>query len=95
VILYRGCVVEMGATDKIFDQPLHSYTKMLMASVPRLDQKWQAVEVKQKPVPVGPTAGCVYNERCPIAQDACTTGRPALLQTNSDHAVACIRYGPT
>ncbi len=92
LILYRGCVVEMGATDHIFDQPLHPYTKMLMASVPRLDQKWQDVEVKQKPVAANTTAGCVYYERCPIVQDACVAGRPTLLQTDGDHSVACIGY---
>lgn len=49
VILYRGCVVEMGATDKIFSNPQHSYTRMLMASVPRLDQKWNrdAAELRE------------------------------------------------
>lgn len=92
LILYRGCVVEMGTTDSIFDQPQHPYTKMLMASVPRLDQKWKDVEMKQKSESAGPAAGCVYYERCPIAREACATGRPPLLQINSDHAVACIAY---
>jgi peptide/nickel transport system ATP-binding protein len=95
VILYRGCVVEMGATDSIFDHPLHPYTKMLMASVPRLDKKWQAAAAELKAGPAGLTNGCVYYERCPIARDACATGRPALLQTDGDHSVACIGYSQT
>ncbi len=41
VILQRGRVVEMGLTELVFKNPLHPYTKMLMASVPRLDKKWE------------------------------------------------------
>ncbi|MCG8348826.1 MAG: ABC transporter ATP-binding protein [Chloroflexales bacterium] len=41
VILHRGRVVEMGSTRKIYNNPQHQYTRMLMASVPRLDQKWE------------------------------------------------------
>jgi peptide/nickel transport system ATP-binding protein len=44
VILQRGRVVEMGSTERVFRNPLHPYTKMLMASVPRLDKRWEVVE---------------------------------------------------
>ena len=40
VILRRGTVVEMGATDKVFSRPAHPYTKMLLASVPQLHERW-------------------------------------------------------
>ena len=40
VILRRGRIVEMGATEHVFGNPLHSYTRMLLASVPKLDRKW-------------------------------------------------------
>lgn len=41
IILRRGLVVEMGATDKVFDNPQHEYTKMLLTSVPQLHKKWE------------------------------------------------------
>jgi oligopeptide/dipeptide ABC transporter ATP-binding protein len=41
VILRRGCIVEMGATEKVFGNPQHPYTKMLLASVPQLHSKWE------------------------------------------------------
>ncbi len=44
VILRRGSVVEMGATEKVFGNPLHPYTKLLVASVPHLHKKWDEVE---------------------------------------------------
>ena len=91
VILYRGCIAEMGATEKIFDHPLHPYTKMLMASVPRLDKKWEKVEVELKANHSELTGGCVYYDRCPVADKACSRDRPALLEVDNDHFVACNR----
>jgi ABC-type oligopeptide transport system ATPase subunit len=44
VILRRGTVVEMGATAKVFGDPRHPYTKMLLASVPQLHRHWQEVD---------------------------------------------------
>ena len=41
MILRRGSVVEMGATERVFGNPLHPYTKMLLASVPQLHTKWR------------------------------------------------------
>jgi len=40
VILRRGAVVEMGATERVFGNPLHAYTRALLASVPQLHTKW-------------------------------------------------------
>jgi peptide/nickel transport system ATP-binding protein len=40
VILRRGKVVEMGRTEKVFGRPAHPYTKMLLASVPQLHERW-------------------------------------------------------
>ena len=41
IILRHGAIVEMGATDKIFGNPQHDYTKMLLTAVPELHKKWQ------------------------------------------------------
>ncbi len=48
VILRRGCIVEMGATEKVFGNPQHPYTKMLLASVPQLHSKWEELEPELK-----------------------------------------------
>jgi len=91
VILHRGCVVEMGSTEEVYYNPLHPYTRMLMACVPRLDEKWQDVEVELKAQQSGITSGCVYYERCQVAgkDECCATERPALTKVESDHYVAC------
>ena len=93
VILYRGCVVEMGAIDRMYDNPLHPYTRMLMASATRLDRKWEEVRVELRAKQVALSQGCVYYERCPVAQRdiSCAHGRPGLIEIEPDHAVACAR----
>jgi ABC-type oligopeptide transport system ATPase subunit len=42
VILQHGRIVEMGPTPKVFANPLHPYTRMLLACVPQLTAKWEA-----------------------------------------------------
>jgi peptide/nickel transport system ATP-binding protein len=95
VILYKGCVVEMGATDKIYHNPMHPYTRMLMASVPRLDKKWEQVagEVEIKTKQPIPTTGCVYAGRCvyPAKDENCLNYRPKLRQMEPDHFVSCSK----
>jgi peptide/nickel transport system ATP-binding protein len=94
VLLYRGCVAEMGATERIYNDPLHPYTKMIMASAPRLDRKWEAVDVELKAKQVELTSGCVYYGRCPVADKdlGCDVFRPSLVKVAPDHFVACFRY---
>lgn len=98
VILYRGCVAEMGLTERIYNNPLHPYTKMLMASVPRLDKKWDEGETKAEAALNANrsefTGGCVYYGRCPVADKAlgCDKHMPPLLEAERDHFVACFRY---
>jgi ABC-type oligopeptide transport system ATPase subunit len=41
IILRHGAIVEIGATEKIFGNPQHDYTKMLLTAVPELHKKWQ------------------------------------------------------
>ena len=49
VILSQGYVVESGPTESVYNRPYHPYTRMLMSSVPRLDEKWEDVEGKIAP----------------------------------------------
>ncbi|HMR67426.1 MAG TPA: ABC transporter ATP-binding protein, partial [Anaerolineae bacterium] len=97
VILYKGHIVEMGETEKVYLNPLHPYTKMLMASVPRLDKKWAEVEAEvglEEDHSVLPT-GWRYYQSGPVAakngHQAGPLGRPqpTLLEVEPAHFVAC------
>ena len=67
---------------------------MLMASVPRLDKKWEEVDVELKAKQIENTTGCVYYDRCHIPnKDAgCARGKPPLVEVDHDHFVACSYY---
>ena len=90
-ILYRGCVVEVGDTARIYDNPVHPYTRMLMASVPRLDRKWEDVEIELRAKQEELSTGCVYYERCPEdrRRKECRDRRPELVDIEPGHRVAC------
>jgi ABC-type oligopeptide transport system ATPase subunit len=77
VILRHGAVVEMGATSKVFGNPLHPYTRTLVASVPQLHRKWHEVEAELRPVTQAAAGG--------------DGERPALVEAEPDHLVAGYR----
>ena len=90
MILYRGRVLEMGPTDRVYLHPFHPYTEMLMESVPRLDHRWEeTIRVEKATTPDRPVAGCVYADRCPRAKESCTRQEPELVEAESGHFVAC------
>ncbi|MGV8048877.1 MAG: ABC transporter ATP-binding protein [Anaerolineaceae bacterium] len=93
VILYRGCSVEIGGIESVFNHPYHPYTQMLIASVPRLDVEWDH-EITSLDVCVdggAPKSGCVYGERCPCAFELCKDAPPAF-EVAPGHLVSCWQY---
>lgn len=95
VILYRGCMAEMGRVEKIFDHPQHPYTQMLIASVPRLDKKWGAADsIESRPQATGLPSGCAYRDRCPFAFKKCLES-PTPIEIEPDHLVACWKVTQT
>ncbi|MFO7882666.1 MAG: ABC transporter ATP-binding protein [Kosmotogaceae bacterium] len=92
IILYRGCALESGVTEKIFNNPLHPYTRMLMASVPRLDKKWEKVEMELKAKQMETENKCVYYDRCPYTRKDEGCSNPKMVEAEKDHFVACCHY---
>jgi peptide/nickel transport system ATP-binding protein len=93
VILYRGCVVEMGPTEQVYHHPLHPYTKMLMACVPRLGAKWECKDIPETILnaehPELP-GGCAYYDRCLLAgKERDCNKSPSLAEVEPGHFVAC------
>ncbi len=93
-VMYLGRVVELAACDELFDNPLHPYTKALLAAVPVPDPAVEANRAFQPvqgevPSPINPPPGCVFHPRCPIAVAACKRTRPELRELRPSHWVAC------
>jgi ABC-type oligopeptide transport system ATPase subunit len=86
VILRRGSIVEMGATEKVFGNPLHPYTKVLVASVPQLHAKWEEVE---RAVDAPDALEHVVREERAGEPAPGADGEPApLREVEADHLVA-------
>ena len=92
VILYQGRIAEMGTAEKVLTNPQHPYTKMLMASVAHLHEKWPAGEDDRPPRQIEVAGGCVYYGRCPVADRSlgCDRQTPELFEVEPDHLVACF-----
>lgn len=91
-VMYLGVIVEAASTSQLFEAPLHSYTKALIASIPVPDPKRRRIEppLEGDPAPVGThIGGCRFRNRCPIAKDRCTTEDPPLRDMGDGHRVAC------
>lgn len=85
VILYKGRVVESGITSKVFGQPLHPYTRNLLASVPQLDRKWDEVEAEEAARAVELDKHCFYHEH-PESLEKST----GLIEVDNGHLVGCF-----
>ena len=95
-IMYLGKIVEMGTIEQIVYEPLHPYTKALIAAVPVPDptaKRSEAVIKGEIPSPVNPPSGCRFHTRCPsYIGDICKTKRPHLIDVGNKHYVACHLY---
>ena len=88
-IMYLGFIVEQGDCDAIFGNPMHPYTKALLAAAPTLDRIVAAEPLKgDVPSPINLPPGCPFANRCPQRRELCTTTRPQLRE-HSGRIVAC------
>lgn len=95
VILRKGVIVEMGATDKVFASPQHPYSRTLLGSVPQLHKKWHEVAAELKLDDRDLAQRCTYHERLPgeCGKPAPDTDQPVLVEYEPDHFVACSQEG--
>ncbi|MFD7161804.1 ABC transporter ATP-binding protein [Streptomyces violascens] len=96
-VMYAGRIVEQAPVHEIYKKPAHPYTKGLLESIPRLDQKGQELyAIKGLPpnlMHIPP--GCAFNPRCPMAQDVCRTDVPPLFDVAARRQSACFFWKET
>jgi dipeptide transport system ATP-binding protein len=89
LVMYLGLAVEQGPKQRIFSQPLHPYTRALLASTPGISGTRQRIILKgELPSPLDPPKGCVFSTRCPYVTDRCRSERPAVRMVEG-RRVAC------
>ena len=90
VILSRGAIVEMGLTEKVYGNPLHPYTRSLIASVPHLHKTWSEVAREVGSHEAGADI-CLYHEAYPDQKPEIADDGPALALVEEDHFVGCAK----
>jgi oligopeptide transport system ATP-binding protein len=81
-VMYAGRIVEQSEIFELYRKPAHPYTKGLLDSIPRLDQKGQELAAigGLPPNLTKIPAGCAFNPRCNYAQDVCRADPPPPLR---------------
>jgi peptide/nickel transport system ATP-binding protein len=89
-VMYAGKLVEVGPIRKIFSNPLHPYTKLLIESLPTLEHRGVFRGVPGLPPSLlNPPDGCLFAPRCPSRMGICTQKVPPLVEVEPEHWAAC------
>ena len=91
-VMYAGRIVEEGSAAAVFERPSHPYTRLLLESIPGLDQQQDRLQTIPGMVPSlsNLPAGCRFHPRCPDVRPACREAAPASFEVAPGHRAACI-----
>lgn len=92
-VMYLGQMVELCPTSELFANPLHPYTKALLAAIPSVDiHSLKKPEIIHGEIvsPINPKPGCRFAARCPYATEACREAQK-MTEVSKGHFVTCCR----
>ncbi|MFT9599323.1 ABC transporter ATP-binding protein [Mesobacillus sp.] len=96
-VMYLGHIVELTASNQLYNKPLHPYTQALLSAIPIPDpdvedKRERIILQGELPSPMDPPSGCVFRTRCQHAMDICAQKKPVWQEIDKDHYVACHLY---
>lgn len=92
LVMYAGHVVEEGMTQDLLKNPLHPYTKLLIASIPSYENRNKKRTINQRKksnLQQGIEIGCPFAVHCSEAQSICKQKNPLLKESKKNRYVAC------
>ena len=93
-VMYLGKLMELADSEELYKNPLHPYTRALLAAipVPVPNARRERIELEgDVPSPANPPSGCPFHPRCPIATAECAEVVPEFRDVGGGHYVACIK----
>jgi peptide/nickel transport system ATP-binding protein/oligopeptide transport system ATP-binding protein len=93
LVMYAGRVIEEAPVARVFDYPIHPYTRGLLECVPSItEDRARLIAIPGTlPDPARRPPGCRYSVRCRYAQPSCIDALPPLILEEADHWAACLR----
>ncbi|RCX07782.1 ABC transporter ATP-binding protein [Marinomonas foliarum] len=90
-VMYLGRICELSPTKTLFSSPKHPYTQALLSAIPRLDSNTaQPIRlIGEVPTPTEKPIGCVFQARCPYANQRCYESSPSMTLQSDGSSVAC------
>lgn len=93
-VMYLGKIVEHGSTEQLFSNPVHPYTKGLLAASPILDPRHREKNTERLSGDPGSlinlSPGCRFAPRCKYAIDECHQFSPKTTEVEPGHCAACF-----
>jgi peptide/nickel transport system ATP-binding protein len=87
LVMYAGQIVEHGPTEDVLQEPMHPYTRLLLAAA-------AANRVERRPAQRDAEGGCRFVDRCPLAIDVCSSVLPELVEARPGHSARCHVTAP-
>jgi peptide/nickel transport system ATP-binding protein len=89
-VMYAGRLVELGPVEQVFDESLHPYTRLLIATLPSLEVRSAFRGIPGIAAsPLDPPTGCTFHPRCPWAVERCSDEAPAYREVRPGQWAAC------
>ncbi|WP_245651790.1 ABC transporter ATP-binding protein [Streptosporangium amethystogenes] len=100
-VMYLGRIAEIGQADRVYDAPMHPYTRALLSAVPLPDPVMERSRRRillegDLPSPADPPSGCRFRTRCPLFRSLdeavrrrCVEEEPQVRRLGDDHGVSC------